>query len=355
MKTKLSLGLMLIFASLSMYSQSDSVVSFKTHSPTEFQLTNADGETVIVDVNTLVLPSGDATEAKVSEVKREPLPEDLTGETGEAPIVVNDPLSSVINVTGDAAIWDLSNVNLDEYKNTELGVECGSLINPVDFLNGAPSLMFNYTESGDIDTVYSDVFTKSGSYVATFDAIGKLILPSGKVYQNARKVNIVESYRLEYLDNSNYCVDNVNEYSYFFTEHDNEKAILVYSEKSKKDCTGSLNEYYKEICLPEHAEAFITQPTTEYINWDSIVNLTCTPNLVSSATTVSCGYYLPEDAQVTLSVATLAGKSMFVIGNYSEIKGDYTKQFSAYSLIAGTYVITLEFNGKVVKKQFSKI
>ncbi len=77
------------------------------------------------------------------------------------------------------------------------------------------------------------------------------------------------------------------------------------------------------------------------------------PNPFNPATTIS--YYLPEAGKVTLTVFNMLGEKVADLVNELQESGSYKVNFDASKLSSGTYIYTLNANGKVFSKKMQLI
>lgn len=213
--------------------------------------------------------------------------------------------------------------------------------------------MGNY--SGSTETSNSTRYF-DGTYVTSADAWGTVIMPDGNVFYNVLRVKVVKEY-VENYGKSEYKITSVR-YQYFAEGARYPIIITVEQDYTPigNACKCS-NSKYTAMFMEQPAvyknDAITIQKSKKANNAEiSSFNYLATPNPFTES--INVAFNLDKEAKVIIEILDLTGNSLLKLFNEEIEAGQYAYDFQTSGLFPGTYVLSLNVNGKVYTNKMLK-
>lgn len=235
-------------------------------------------------------------------------------ETGDAPVDTDkdgipDDWEDANSLNKNDAT-DRNTTNAEGY--TMLEVYLNSLVEAYEYLIRPVSIKATETENKEATITWVDISDEETGFVIE------------------RKDGDVWNFVAQTAANDTFYVDNtIPEYGYTY-----------YRIKAVND---ELESYYTE-------SARVRLRETTAVNSIEIYSLSISPNPVSSTGTIQ--YTLEDQANVSISVIDMFGRSVMTVLNESQSAGSYRPVFSVDDLAAGVYFVKVETASEVRVKRF---
>jgi len=211
------------------------------------------------------------------------------------------------------------------------------------------------TYSGSTQTANTTRYF-DGSYITSADAWGTVIMPDGNVFYNVLRVKVVKEY-VENYGKSEYKITSVR-YQYFAEGARYPIIITVEQEITPigEACKCS-NSKYTAMFMEQPAvyknDAISIKDSKKSNSMEvSSFNYLATPNPFTES--IQVAFNLDKDAKVVIEILDLTGNSLLKLFNDKIEAGQYSYDFQTSGLFPGTYVLSLNVNGKVYTNKMLK-
>ncbi len=270
------------------------------------------------------------------------------------------------NLTKGSHLFTNANVALQEFNNrfyfnaTKKGIEQYGYLSPsgnVYISYDVPFVKMKYPFtygsaftgpfSGSYNSVDKQLGTIEGTYLVEGDGIGTLMLPEGRVFENALRVKEVKEYD-QVMNNHTYSIT-ITTYRWYVETHRFPVLVLINSASTYEN-----GKTYSSTQAAYNNSAVSKSATQMEITAGETV-LDAYPNPYKEFITFR--FALEDDAKITLSIFDISGRHLTTLYKGSADAGIKEMTFSGkeIGLGSGAYIAKLIVNGKAITKRIVEL
>lgn len=272
------------------------------------------------------------------------------------------------NITKGAHIFSNSNAALQEFNNyfffnsNKRGIEQHGYMSAngnifITYDEPFVKMRYPFTYGSSFDGSFSGTYnstekqlgTLKGTYKVEGDGIGTLILPDDMIFENALRVKEIKEYE-QVLNNRNYTISIIT-YRWYVENHRFPILVLISSNTAYEDgktYTSTQAAYNTKV---------MSQSTTpvDIATTNGATKLDAYPNPYKEQITFK--FVIEDDSKINLAVFDINGRYLKTLYKGSTDAGEKVFTFSGkeIGLGAGTYIVKLNLNGKVITKKIMEL